>query len=97
MDPAEERSLDLVQRVVFSAIVVVVIGSISATLAGYVALNTDEFSRVDGTILWVMTGIIGLVTVMIVLAINRRSLISPWLVLGLAPMAISAFWVLGAR
>ena len=76
MDPAEERSLDLVQRVVFSAIVVVVIGSISATLAGYVALNTDEFSRVDGTILWVMTGIIGLVTVMIVLAINRRSLIS---------------------
>ena len=39
MDPAEERSLDLVQRVVFSAIVVVVTGSISATLAGYVALT----------------------------------------------------------
>ena len=80
----------------FSAIVVVVTGSISATLAGYVALNSEEFSRVDGTLLWVMTGIIGLVTVMIVLAINRRNLISPWLLLGLAPMAISAYWVLGA-
>ena len=43
-----------------------------------------------------MTGIIGLVTVLIVLAINRRSLISPWLLLGLAPMAISAYWVLRA-
>ena len=85
MDPAEERSLDLVQRVVFSAIVVVVTGSISATLAGYVALNSEEFSRVDGTLLWVMTGIIGLVTVLIVLAINRRNLISPWLLLGLPP------------
>ena len=36
---AEERSLDLVQRVVFSAIVVVVTGSIAAVLAVYVAFN----------------------------------------------------------
>ena len=91
---AEERSLDLVQRVVFSAIVIVVIGSIAAVLALYLVYNTEEFSRVDATILWIMTGVVGLVTVTAVLLINRRRPFSPWLVLGLLPMAISAYWVL---
>ena len=91
---AEERSLDLVQRVVFSAIVVVVIGSIAAVLALYVAFNTDEFARSDAVILWVMTGVIGIITVVAVLLINRRRPFSPWLILGLLPMAISAYWVL---
>ena len=92
---SEERSLDLVQRVVFSAIVVVVTGSISAVLALYLVYNTDEFSRVDATILWMMTGVIGVITVIVVLLINRRRPLSPWLVLGLLPMAMSAYWVLG--
>ena len=30
-----------------------------------------------------------------VLLINRRRPLSPWLVLGLLPMAISGYWVLG--
>jgi predicted membrane channel-forming protein YqfA (hemolysin III family) len=91
---AEERSLDLVQRVVFSAIVVVVIGSIATVLALYLVYNREEFSRVDATILWAMTGVVGLVTVIVVLLINRRRPFSPWLVLGLLPMAVSAYWVL---
>jgi integral membrane sensor domain MASE1 len=91
---AEERSLDLVQRVVFSAIVVVVIGSIAAVLALYVAFNTGEFARSDAVILWVMTGVIGIITVVAVLLINRRRPFSPWLILGVLPMAISAYWVL---
>jgi hypothetical protein len=72
---AEERSLDLVQRVVFSAIVTVVIGSIATVLALYLVYNREEFSR-------------------LVLLINRRRPFSPWLVLGLLPMAVSAYWVL---
>ena len=90
---AEERSLDLVQRVVFSAIVVVVIGSIATVLALYLVYNPEEFSKVDATILWIMTGVVGLVTVIVVLLINRRRPFSPWLILGLLPMAISAYWI----
>jgi multisubunit Na+/H+ antiporter MnhB subunit len=91
---AEERSLDLVQRVVFSAIVVVVTGSIALVLALYVAFNTDELPRSDEVILWAMTGVIGIITVLVVLLINRRRPFSPWLVLGLLPMAVSGYWVL---
>ena len=91
---AEERSLDLVQRVVFSVIVAVVVGSIATVLALYLAFNQDELARSDEVILWLMTGVIGIITVVVVLLINRRRPISPWLVLGLLPMAVSAYWVL---
>ena len=73
----------------------VVTGSIAAVLALYLVYNKDEFSRVDGTILWIMTGVVGVITVIVVLLINRRRPLSPWLLLGLLPMAISAYWVLG--
>ncbi len=91
---AEERSLDLVQRVVFSAIVVVVIGSIATVLALYLAFNTEKLARSDEILLWLMTGVIGIISVVVVLLINRRRAISPWLLLGLLPMAVSAYWVL---
>jgi multisubunit Na+/H+ antiporter MnhB subunit len=91
---AEERSLDLVQRMVFSAIVVVVIGSIATVLAFYLAFNTEELARSDEILLWLMTGVIGIISVVVVLLINRRRAISPWLVLGLLPMVVSAYWVL---
>ncbi len=35
----EEASLDLVQRVIISVLIVVVVGSISAVLAAYTALS----------------------------------------------------------
>ena len=41
-----------------------------------------------------MTGVFGLVTAAAVLIVNRRRPYSPWVILGLLPMAISAFWVL---
>jgi hypothetical protein len=91
---AEERSLDLVQRVVFSAIVVVVIGSIATVLALYLAFNTEELARSDEILLWLMTGVIGIISVVVVLLINRRRAISLWLLLGLLPMAVSGYWVL---
>ena len=94
MTSEEERSLDLVQRVVFSAIVMVVTGSMAFVLALYVALNPDEFTRAETVMLWVMTGVIGLITAIVVLLINRRRPLSPWLALGLLPMAVSAYWIL---
>jgi hypothetical protein len=41
-----------------------------------------------------MTGVIGLITVILVLLINRRRPLSTWLLLGLLPMAASAYWIL---
>ena len=41
-----------------------------------------------------MTGVFGLATAAAVLIVNRRRPYSPWVLLGLLPMAISAFWVL---
>ena len=71
-----------------------VVGSIATVLALYLAFNQDELARSDEVILWLMTGVIGIITVVVVLLINRRRPISPWLVLGLLPMAVSAYWVL---
>jgi hypothetical protein len=93
-DDAEERSLDLVQRMIISALIVVVFGLFAGTLAVYVAAYPEESGR-DSTIgLWVMSGVLGLVTAAAVLVINRRRPYAPWVLLGLLPMAISAFWVL---
>ena len=92
---AEEVSLDLVQRVIISVLVVLVVGSISAVLAAYIAFNQATMPRSDLVGLWVMTGVIGIATAIAVLVINQRRPYSPWVVLGLLPMAVSAFLIFG--
>jgi hypothetical protein len=91
-----DRSLDLVQRVIISALVAVVFGTFAAVLAAYLAVRGDQdlphFSVVG---LWIMSGVLGLVTAAAILLINRRRAYSPWVLLGLLPMAISAPWILG--
>ena len=92
----EERSLDLVQRMIISVLVGVVFGTFAAVLAAYLAIRGDQdlphFSVVG---LWIMSGVLGLVTAAAILLINRRRPYSPWVLLGLLPMAISAPWILG--
>ena len=44
--------------------------------------------------LWVMTGVIGLVTAAAVLVLHRRHWYAPWVLLGLLPMLVSAYWIL---
>lgn len=91
----EARSLDLVQRTIISALVAVVFGTFAAVLAAYLAIRGDQdlphFSVVG---LWIMSGVLGLVTAAAILLINRRRPYSPWVLLGLLPMAISALWIL---
>ena len=91
----EERSLDLVQRTIISALVAVVFGTFAAVLAAYLAIRGDQdlphFSVIG---LWIMSGVLGLVTAAAILLINRRRPYSPWVLLGLLPMAISAPWIL---
>lgn len=101
LDPAQlereedDRSLDLVQRVVMSALAIAIGGGISMVLATYTALQPVDMDRVSQVGLWIMAGITGLLTAVVVLVINRRHAYSPLLALGLLPMAVAAFWVLG--
>jgi hypothetical protein len=91
----EARSLDLVQRLIVSFLVAFVFGTFSAVLAAYLAVRGDQdlphFSVVG---LWIMSGILGLATAAAILLINRRRPYSPWVLLGLLPMVISAPWIL---
>ena len=90
----EERSLDLVQRVIASSAIGLFVGSISVVLATYLAASgMHELPRDSVIGLWVMTGVIGLVTVAAVLVLHRRRWFSPLVLLGLLPMAVSAYWI----
>src|SRR4051795_8135704 len=89
---AEEQSLDLVQRVVISAILCVVFGAPTVALCAY-APHRALTSTSDATGLWVMGLILGLVAAEAVLFINRRKPWHPAALLGLLPAAISAYWM----
>ena len=92
----EKRSLDLVQRTIISALVGVVFGSFAASLAIYlVFLGDQDLPRTSVIGLWIMSGVLGLLTAVAVVVINRRRPYSPWILLGLLPMVISAPWILG--
>ena len=93
MSESEDRSLDVVQRVIISVLIVIVFGTIAVVLAAYLVLRPDEFARGGRILLWVQTGLIGLVTAVIVLLVNRRRPWSPWVLLGLLPMAVAAWWI----
>ena len=78
-----------------SALVGVVFGSLAAVLALYLALRGDADLPHNSVVgLWVMTGLFGLATAAGVLLLNRRRPYSPWVLLGLLPMALSGYWIL---
>jgi H+/Cl- antiporter ClcA len=90
----EQRSLDVVQRAIISALVGVVFGLFAVVLALYLVLGAkQDLAHGDIVGLWVMTGVLGLVTAGAILVINRRRPYSPWVVLGLLPMAVSWYWI----
>ncbi len=91
---AEAQSLDTVQRAIVSVLVGVVFGSLATVLGAYLAVAGErDLARSDVLGLWVMTGVVGLVTAAGILVINRRRPYAPWVVLGLLPMAVTAWWL----
>lgn len=93
-DPREGRSLDLVQRVVLSVLIAFVLGVCAAALALYLVLRGDQDLPGASVIgLWVMSGVIGLVTAGAILMINRRKPYHPLILLGLLPMIASWYGV----
>lgn len=93
--PAEaERHLEIVQRTIMSALVGVVFGSLACVLAAYLAVwGGRDLGRSNVVGLWVMTGVIGLITMAAVMLIHRRPFYSPWILVGLLPIVVSAFWI----
>jgi hypothetical protein len=91
----EDKSLDLVQRGVMSALLGVVFGSLASVLDLYLAIRgPQDLVRTAVVGLWIMSGLFGLATAGAILAINRRRFYSPWILIGLLPMAASAYWIL---
>lgn len=91
---AEGESLDRVQRILASILIVFVMGLISAVLAAYLVFGgTKGLAHSDVVALWVMTGVIGLISAVMVLMVNRRRPYHPLVVLGLLPMAVSWYWI----
>jgi len=93
-NPEEGKSLDLVQRVIISVLIGVVVGMFAAVLALYIATSGQtDLGRSDVIGLWIMTGVLGLITSGAILLINRRKPYHPAVLLGLLPMAAAAYWI----
>ena len=93
---AAERSLETVQRAIVTSIVMLVIGTIAPSLAIYLVVGGTMHglhSRSDILGLWGMTGVIGLCAAGAVLVIYKKKPYSPWVLIGLLPMLVSAYWI----
>jgi len=90
---AEGRSLDRVQRVLVSILIVFVMGILSAALSLYLVLNRAAVAHGDAIGLWCMSGLIGLISAAVILMINRHKPYHPLVLLGLVPMAASWFCI----
>lgn len=85
--------IETVQRWVASAILFHV-GSVPAVTLAVYSIGVAETDYGKGVGLWFMSGVIGLLTVAGILAIFQRSLLSPWLIAGALPTAVTGFYVL---
>lgn len=85
-------NIETVQRWVVSAVLFHV-GTVPAvTLAVYsIGVSATDFGR--GVGLWLMSGVIGVLTAAGILAIFRRNPLSPWLLLGILPTAATGFYI----
>jgi hypothetical protein len=85
-------NIETVQRWVVSAVLFHV-GTVPAvTLAVYsIGVSHNDFGK--GVGLWIMSGVIGILTAAGILAIHRRTPLSLWLLLGILPTAATGFYI----
>ena len=84
--------IETVQRWVASVILIHV-GSVPAISLAVYSIGVAETDHGKGVGLWIMSGVIGLLTISGVLLIFQRSLLSPWLLLGALPTAVTGFYL----
>jgi hypothetical protein len=91
---AEAVSLDRVQRILASVLIVFVMGIISAVLAAYLVFSGKQHMQHSDVVgLWGLTGVIGVLSTGMILMINRHRPYHPLILLGLVPMAVSWYWI----
>jgi hypothetical protein len=89
-DPEAERRLQRVQQWVLSVLAVTTILHMSGGLVVAAAvMGADE--RVAQIGLLVIAGAFGAMAIAVGLAIHRRSMLSPWLALGVIPSIVGLF------
>ncbi len=92
-DPEAIKRLETVQRRVISVLVLTTLVHLTAgfILAAKLDVAGD---RLDAQLVLVLVGAaFWVVGVAAVLAINKRPLLSPWLLTGLVPAALGVWWV----
>ncbi|MFG1621832.1 hypothetical protein [Kribbella sp. NPDC049227] len=82
--------IETVQRWVASVILIHV-GTVPAVSLAVYSIGLARTDHGRGVGLWIMSGVIGLLTVAGVRLIFQRSPISLWLLLGLLPTAVTGF------
>lgn len=92
-DPEAIARLERVQRIVISALVFTTILHLAVGLV--IAADHVDEDRLDAQVGLLVLGTITMVIgVGAVLAIMRRRLLSPWLLTGLLPGVLGAWWIL---
>jgi hypothetical protein len=81
-----------VQRWVAS-VILIHIGSVPAVTLAVYSIGIAEHDHGRGIGLWLMSGVIGLVTIAGVRLIHQRTPLSLWLLIGLLPTAATAFYI----
>jgi hypothetical protein len=84
--------IETVQKWVASVILFHV-GSVPTVSLAVYSIGFAETERGRGIGLWLMSGVIGLLTVAGMRLIHRRTPISPWLILGILPTAVTGFYI----
>lgn len=92
--PRESESLTRVQQCVMSSLAVTTILHFAAGLI-VVVWFMDESRVVSRVGLLVIAGIIGVCSIVAGLVIHRRSVLTPWLVVGVLPSIAAAYLTLG--
>ena len=92
----EGQSLDVVFRTIATTGILILFGTLSTVLAVYLIVAGDkEFGHDVVVLLWAIAGLLGLITAGAISMINRRRPFSPLVLLGLIPMAATAYWIIG--
>jgi hypothetical protein len=84
--------IETVQRWVASVILFHV-GSVPTVSLAVYSIGFAETDRGRGIGLWLMSGVIGLLTIAGMRLIHQRTPVSPWLVLGILPTAVTGFYI----